>query len=425
MVKKKQPKSGPPSPRKSPGDPGLVRPRHVEQDAFEQNPLSQVTERLSMQATQGIDDAERVREALQIVVTEGVPISEAARRCHVAPSFLLEWREKYQTLLHEAQSIAPQPLMESGATVGDADLVHIPRAAREQFAENWGHLMEVTRATASTFRQHPVQLFLENSWLTSWLYNEGKLERGVLAGAAVVMSVLVLTATFLAAGHFYRQDELRPERVDDLNVAILRAAEVAKKFFQAEGVGEKLKYVRSNEQTRALMEEYYRTHPADSIPDARLTKAVPGDAVYSLEFEIPSLSRTHLCNVVERGGQMLVDWETSSLFQEANLEAIRRQKPVEPVRVAVRVVEDNYYNYGFTAAKYTCYRLAYPGLQLDLFAYAPKDSLEDQTLKALLNPVTSAERQITAVIEVKYPSGDAPSNQVEIVRILNEEWVAR
>jgi hypothetical protein len=150
--------------------------------------------------------------------------------------------------------------------------------------------------------------------------------------------------------------------------------------------------------------------------------------------------------VVDSGGEMLVDWETSSLFQEVHLEEIRKQKPTQPVRVAARVIADTYYNYGFNANKFTCYRLAYPGLELDLFAYATKDSLEDQTLQTLLKPVTASgpddgkedfskvladatlpnERQITAVLEVKYPQGnDVPSNQVEIVKILNEEWVAR
>jgi hypothetical protein len=405
-------------------DPDAVRPRGAAPDAFEQNPLSQVSERLSLKACEGLDDASRVREAMRIVIAEGIPISDAARRCHVAPSCLAEWREKYLTLLNDEPSVATRPLIEKGAMLKDADLVRIPRAAREHFAENWERLMEITRATPSSFRQHPVILFLENSSLTGWLYTEGRLDRGVFAGAAVVLGVLVLTATFLMAGHFYRQDEPRPEKVENLNTSILKAAEVAKQFFRAEGLEEKMKYVRLTDAVRGQMEDYYRDRPAAAIPDASLATAMPMTEKYALEFDIPSLQRKHLCVVVEREGRMLVDWETSSLYQEAHLEEIRRTRPRTPVRVAARVVEDNYYNFGFSGDKFACFRLFYPGLQLDLFAYAAKDSLEELTLKALLKPVTASERQITAVLEVKYPPGDAPANQVEIVRILNEEWVA-
>ena len=92
----------------------MIRPRVADPDAFEQNPLNQVSERLSLKATEGLDDAGRVREAVRIVIAEGISISEAARRCHVAPSFLAEWREKYLALLNEEPSIAPQPLLQKG-----------------------------------------------------------------------------------------------------------------------------------------------------------------------------------------------------------------------------------------------------------------------------------------------------------------------
>ena len=282
---------------------------------------------------------------------EGISSSEAARRCQVAPSFLAEWREKYLALLDGEPSIAEQPLLDRGAMLRDADLIRIPRAAREHFAENWTRLMEITRATSSTFRQHPVQLFLENSWLTGWLYVEGKLDRGVFAGAVVVVAVLVLTASFLMAGRFHRRDDLRPEKAENLNASILKAADAANQFFKAEGVAEKMRYVRLDDETRALMEDYYLRHSAASIPDASLRKAMPGTAMFALEFEIPSLSRNHLCVVVDRGGEMLVDWETTSIFQEAHLEEIRKAKPQTPVRVATRIEEDSYYNFGFDAAK--------------------------------------------------------------------------
>ena len=403
-----------------------MQPRHSPPDAFEQNPLSEVSERISIKATEGLDDAGRVREAMRIVIAEGVSIAEAARRCNVAPSFLAEWREKYLALLNEESSIAGQPLMEEGAILKDADLVQIPEVAREHFAENWERLVELTRATASTFRQHPLQLFLENSSLTGWLYNEGKLDRGVFAGVMVVLSVLVLAATFLIAGRFYRQEGSRPEPVENLDASIRRAAEVAKNFFKAETAAEKMEYVRADGPARDLMEEYFERHPAEGFPGVVLTTAMPDANRYALEFEMPTLDRKHFCVVVNQGGKLLVDWETCSLFQEANIEEIRKKKPHRPVRVAARVVAGTYYNFGFTAEKFTCFSLFYPGLELDLFGYAGKDSAAETTLKALLDTPTESERQVTAILEVKYPegAGDVPSNQVEIVRLVSEDWVA-
>jgi hypothetical protein len=385
----KQKSARPPKPQEHPPvDTGLVRPRHAAPDAFEQNPLREVSERISLQATEGLDDAGRVREALRIVIAEGLSVSEAARRCHVAPSFLSQWREKYLAILNETPSIAEQPLMDKGAMLRDADLVRIPRVAREHFAENWERLVEATRATPSTFRQHPVLVFLENSWLTSWLYQEGRLDRGVLAGVSVVVAVLVLTATFIFAGHFYRQEKPQPDAVEDFDVAIRKAADVARNFFRAETAEEKMKFVRADGPVRALMEDYFRRHPAVGFPVADLTKAIPDTDRFALEFDIPSLDRRHFCVVINRAGTLLVDC-----------------------------------NYSFTRDRFRCYRLYYPGLQLDLLAYAAKDSAEERTLNTLLQPVTSSRRQVTAVLEVKYPPGDVPANQVELVRIVSEDWI--
>jgi len=383
-----------------------------------------VADRISLQAAEEMDDAGRVREALRIVIDDGVSINEAARRCHIAPSSLVTWRAKYLALLNETPSVAARPLVEKGDVLRDADLVTIPSAAREQFADNWERLMRVTRATPSAFRQNPVEVFLENSWLTGWLYTEGKLDRGTFAGASVALLVLVLTATFLMAGHFYRRADSPPEQVLNYDAEIQRAFAVARQFFNAPTAEEKKKFVRLTDDTRPLYDRYFQKHPAAAITDAALAKAIPGTGMVLLECELPSLQRQHQCVVIEHNGGMLVDWETSSWFQEANLTEIRQSLPRTPVRVAVRVASDTYYNFGFTEKDYVCYRLIYPGLELDLFAYARRDTPEQQTLSTLLTPLTAGERQTSAVLLIRYPEGpQVQANQVEIVSILSEDWV--
>jgi hypothetical protein len=416
----------PPDARPPQAQPGPVQPRASSPDSFEQNPLSNVAERISIKASEGLNDEGRVREALRIVIAEGLSINEAARRCQVAPSFLAMWREKYLHLLNEEQSVAAGPLMDEGATVKDADLITIPQAAREQFTENWERLVLITEATPSTFQQNPVQVFLENSWITSWLFSEGQLDRGVVAGAAVALLVLILTGSFLFAGHFYRPPEKTVVAPLNYDENIREAAAQVGRFFNAATAEEKLKYVRLNDGARPGFDAYFVNNPAVSVPDARLSKAIPTDKFILLELDIPSLNRTHQCIVVHQDGGMLVDWETSSWFQEANLQELRRTQSRTPVRVATRVILDSYYNFGFTEKDYTCFRLTYPGLPLDFYAYTQRGAPEDAALRTLLEPLTGVELQISAILEVKYPQGsDIGPNQVQIVRLVSKEWVSK
>ena len=92
----------------------------------------------------------RVREALRLVLT-GDSLKEAGRRCHVAPSVIAEWRQRYLDLIDAGRSAAGGRPFEEAGRVKDADLIHIPQQARELFAENWERLLEHTRANPRRF----------------------------------------------------------------------------------------------------------------------------------------------------------------------------------------------------------------------------------------------------------------------------------
>jgi transposase-like protein len=401
----------------------MVRPRHAAADEFEQNPLSNVAERVSMAAAEGLDDEGRVREALRIVIAEGGSVQDAARRCGVAPSFLKEWRDKYLAFLNEAPSLATGPLMDKGGANAEAELVRIPRAAREQFQENWHRLVEHTRATPSTFQQDPLRLFLENSWLTSWLFTDGRLDRGTAWGAAVCAAAIVLTGTFFAAGRFYRPDTAPPPLLDSIEVRLRAAAEAGQKFFTSGSLIEKQRLVNAGPRTHELMAAYYKNR-ALAIPDAMPGQAWPHVGVISMEFRSEALGRSMMVNVVERKGRMLVDWETSSLFQEVYFENLRRDRPAKPTPLSVKVQRADYYNFGFSAASHSAYRLSYPGLELDLFGYAPKGSEVEQTIDTMMTSISGGEQSVSAILEVKYPAvANAAPNQVEILKVLHESWV--
>jgi hypothetical protein len=170
------------------------------------------------------------------------------------------------------------------------------------------------------------------------------------------------------------------------------------------------------------MENYYKNR-ALGIPDATPGQVWPHVGVYSLEFRSEALGRNMLVNVLERNGHMLVDWETTSLFQEVYIDELRKNRPVTPVVLSAKVQTADYYNFGYTEDKFASYRLSYPGLQMDLFGYAVKGSREHQTLESMILPITAGERSMTAILEVKYPAADAALNQVQITKILQESWV--
>ena len=63
--------------------------------------------------------------------------------------------------------------------------------------------------------------------------------------------------------------------------------------------------------------------------------------------------------------------------------------------------------------------MGYPGLNLNLFGYAAKDSSDAITLNAMLGIVD----QHAVVMEVRFPPDSAADNQVEIISVLRSEWV--
>lgn len=399
-----------------------VAPRAQVADAFESNPRQvQRAAFADDTARHELNDSTRVREALRSVIEEGDSLKAAAKEWNVAPSAIAEWRSRYQDLLRE-DTPSGTPLMEIGGRP-QADTIYIPEAAREMFLRNWERLVTETAATPSDFVQSPRQIFLQTSPLTSWLFQEGRLDRGIVAGAISGLIGLALLTSFLIADRSPGVTVLPPEPAPRDDLVIDDAAVVAQSFFKAANWEERLKFVRQPEAVRSMMQEYYQTHPDGPINDAALSLALPVRHLVNLSFEIPSLNRSHFLCIVLLKGRHLVDWESSSLFQEEQIHQLRAARSPLPVRIAVTVAkkEDNsYYNYAFSdASRWECYQLGYPGLNLNLFGYAVKDSPDAAALDAMLGIV---DKQ-AAVLEVRFPPDSQTDNQVEIVSVLRSEWV--
>ena len=404
-------------------------PRQTAADSFEQNPLSGLANRVMERSIETMSDSERVREALRDLVERRGELGEVARTWQVAQSALVDWQRRYRAFLEQEVPESAVPLVAEAGLVEGADLVTVPEVAREMFQANWDRLMEQTKAGEESFRQSPLRLFLENSWMTGWLYTDGELDRNSLAGLVVALLAVVAVGGVLRSGRLVRAAAVLPaavaEVVESDEQVIARAAEVAQRFFRAEATEEKLALLRGGEEARQLAREHFKAHGPEVFADAALSYGMTSRGITSLEFEVPSRQSSVLLNVVERGGAMLIDWETSSLYQRSNLEGLREKRPRDPVRVAVKVARGDYWNYGFNEAGHGCYRMSYPGLVLDLFGYVARDSRDHVALEALLSAKEFMGQALeeTVVLEVRYPRGAVAANQVEIVRMVKDQWV--
>lgn len=410
---------GPSPSRSSAMDSSKVLPRGARGDLFEQNPLS--AKRTSQPVTgthQAMDDSSRVREALRSVIAQGGSVQEAAKEWNVAPSSIQEWRSRYQELLDENQDV---PLLDPDGTPRDAT-VHIPEAAQELFSVNWARLVAKGGQGSRTFSQSPLQIYLQTSRFTSWLYQDGYLDRSILVGVISCVVGLAIVGSFLMA----RKVEPAPvvlEAAPRDDLELIEAQKVAEAFFKAPNWEARLPMVRQPEAVREMMAEYYKTHSDQPVEDAELILVDLVRKMPTLSYEIPSLGKNHFLILVKIKGHYVVDWESSSLYQEDHLHKLREERSTGNTRIAVTVTADesrDYYNFEYRdAAHWKCYQLSYPGLKLNLFGYAPRNSTVAVTLDALLGVVS----QQGVVLEVKFAPGAKSDNQVEIVSVLREEWV--
>ena len=409
----------PPPPQSQPPLSAL-RPRADAADAFESNPAAAVQGRIEGALLEGMSDAERVKGAMQDVVS-GSRLDHAARAWQVAPSSLAAWREKYMKLLEQGTG-GEKPAFETIRDTTHADLVTIPAMAREQFQQNWERLLDYTHSHPESFHQSPWDLFLENSWLTGWMFEEGKFDRGVFYGTASAVAALLLTGSFLFAGKSDDTPILDSRIISDphgFNETVSAAEGVAQRFFKAENLQEKMAFMRLNDSIRPLVEEYFKLHPPRAIRNAEMTQSTATRGVVSLEFEVPDEERRHMLNVVDRGGMLLIDWESSSFCQEMQFRNLVQVKPTSPVRLNAKIQESDYWSYGFTEDKYVCFLLTYPGLHLDVYGYAEKDSAIATRLQSRL----SIRANEPAVVSVRYPEPIGGANQVLITDLIHDEWL--
>ncbi len=404
-----------------------LAPRAASADDFEQNPLPLVHTRLQASAIDParvleLTEEERVREAVRRVIQDGTSIHDAAHDLHLSAASIQAWRARYSSFLEETVFGETNP----DAAAEDAV---IGEPAQRKFLENWERLLNATQTKTQDFHQEPLEVFLQTSTFTNWLYDEeGKVDRFTIAGTLVVLLGVLTVIIFLTndRGHTPRDPDVKVRSLPALEAGAMvppdvqAASESVQRFLKASSYIDKLAFIKDREQVGPQLREYYQRHSDAPVRDAILIQTMEGKNTFSLSFDIPSRKATWFFNSVLVGDTYRIDWPTSTLCQTDIFERFMASKSTQPTILHVRMVRGNYYNYEWSdRQKYACYNLTFPGLQQTLYGYVPRDS----PLGIELQLLTALEPTHAAILEVKYPSPAPEDRQVEILRIISKEWL--
>lgn len=402
-------------------------PRTTTADDFEQNPLATVHSRrqdpeLTPEQALSLPEDDRVREAVRRVIQEGAPISVVARELHLSTSSIRAWKSRYASFLEEASFGESNPDAATEDVVIDAD-------AQLKFSNNWQRLLEMAHVEETDFKQDPLEVFLQTSTGTSWLYDDdGELDRFTLIGATTAVLGLLAVVVFLLADrgkppppHDYTVRDL-PTMESSLKVEldVFRASQVVQQFLRADGYLSKLRYLKDRDLVAPLVKEYYQRHDAGAITDAIATQSMEGANLFSLSFEIPSREATWFFNAVQAGDSYEIDWFTSTIYQTDNLQRFVEARSTAPTTIHVMLTRGDYYNYQWSDKEASvCFSLTFPGFISPLYGYAPRQS----DLGIDLQLMTVLEPSHAAVLEVRYPEAAPDARQVEILHLVSKDWL--
>lgn len=415
----------------SPSEPDLPKltplPRNALVDSFEQNPLSTVNERLpehdeTLENIDAIPEEERVREAVRRVIQDGESISNVARLLHLSPASIRNWKSRYYSFLEQ------RAFGESNPAAGSDDAA-INEATRLRFSKNWNSLIEKTHASQADFKQDPLEIFMQTSSATSWMYDEeGRVERFTVFGVIVAFIGIVAVMMFLmsdkgeveAVENFLVTDTPLEQPKLRYDLDIDRAGLVVQKFLKADGYLAKAAFLREQEKVLPIVKEFYSHNSDKPITDAIQTYGMTGHGLISVAFDVPSLQKNYFFNLVPYRNTYQIDWMTSTMYQHEHIEKLLSEKSRNPTLLHVQISKGIYYNYGWSDSNiYQCYNITFPGLQREIYGYAANDS----ELGVELSLMTALEPTHAAVLEVRFPENPKDPRQVEITKLISKDWL--
>lgn len=219
------------------------------------------------------------------------------------------------------------------------------------------------------------------------------------------------------------------------------AEQAVRDFLAADGVEAKIPFVRQAGRVRPLMEKWYQNpeHPAGPLQagNVALQDKVGGEGegmngffiilamtVYVPDPLNPSSTVEEMTyfsvEEIRKGptSRYLVDWETSTGYQEIPLETFKATMPPESYAFRVYVKSADYYNHGFEELEWQCVELYYPGRDFKLWGYVSRRTLEGRALLMRLENGWSGG----IIAELQYPENPVSRDQVIVRRMIHDSW---
>ncbi len=219
----------------------------------------------------------------------------------------------------------------------------------------------------------------------------------------------------------------------------LNAEQAVRDFLAADGIEAKLAFVRQPERIRPLMQRWYRGErtagPLQAGEVAMQDKK--GGEIGSTRYYVILAMPVFVPDPLNPGSTYeemnffaleeirtgststyLVDWETSTGYQDLPLDTYKATMPAEPYPFRIYLKPDNYYDHNFPELQWQCVALSYPGRNFHLYGYIQRTSLEGRKLLDLIEAVGQA----AIIAELTYPPDAVSRDQVIVKRILHPSW---
>ncbi len=270
------------------------------------------------------------------------------------------------------------------------------------------------------------------------------LSRHATAGLALLVAGIAVYGVYV-----FRQKYQAPVLPPDPDLIIdrsvltrsdeLAAEQVIRDFLAADGIEAKLAFVRQPNRVRRLMEKWYRgERTAGPLqagePTLRGKKGgEPGSVGYYVLMALPVFvpdpinpgstyeEMTFFAVEEIRNGPdstYLVDWETSTGYQELPLETFKATMPPNPYPFRIFMKAEEYYNHGFSELEWQSVTLYYPGRNFQLYGYINRTTLEGRAMLPLVENGNSAG----IIAELAYPPDAVSREQVIVKRMLHPSW---
>lgn len=271
------------------------------------------------------------------------------------------------------------------------------------------------------------------------------LSRNFGIGLAALLAIVAVGYGFYVFRQEYIAPDLPPVPEFEIDRSVLTsydlqgAEKAVRDFLAADGIEAKLAFVRQPERIRPLMQRWYRDErtaaplQAGEIAMHDKKGGEYGNTAYYVILAMPVFQpdplnpgstyeeQTFFAVEEIRNGPTstyLVDWETSTGYQELPLETYKATMPPEPYPFRIFMKEDNYYNHGFSALEWQCVELYYPGRQFHLYGYINRDSAEGRKIL----PLVQDGGRAGIIAELVYPPNPASRDQVIVKRMIHSSW---